>query len=402
MKVSELSGQLVGDGRYRLLVRLGSGNFGTVYRAEELMNGAFVRETALKLYSPEATASGNVEGMLEDCTLPARIMASDAPIEHKRHFVSIYSFGKMDTPAGRCAYVSMELVRGGDTLEEIVKRCKRARRFPSEALIVNYMQQFFTALSLAHKEIVLHRDIKGANVMVQNGVVRVMDFGMGAFLDKPDTPLKTTMSIYAPENFDGRYTAASDIYQAGLMFYELYTGCSPFEDRFGGGGSMLEERKKRLDFVFRPGSAFAGTDPSPRLDEILSKCLRVSELARFQSAQEVLDALRGANSLDALHFSLREGDYYAAEKTAREVLGSIRHDNEDYLDALKGLAKALAGQNRVEEALESYAEAMRLAEDTGVYFRTPSQYNEIIDAMCVLYLKNGQPGTARLFAKKKR
>ena len=54
MKVSELSGQLVGDGRYRLLVRLGSGNFGTVYRAEELMNGAFVRETALKLYSPEA------------------------------------------------------------------------------------------------------------------------------------------------------------------------------------------------------------------------------------------------------------------------------------------------------------------------------------------------------------
>ena len=92
MNVSELSGQTVGDGRYRLLVRLGNGNFGTVYRAQELMGSQTVREVALKLYSPEATKAGNVEGMLQDCALPARIMASDAPIEHKRHFVSIYSW----------------------------------------------------------------------------------------------------------------------------------------------------------------------------------------------------------------------------------------------------------------------------------------------------------------------
>ena len=401
MKVSELSSQVVGDGRYRLLVRLGSGNFGTVYRAEELMNGSVVREVALKLYSPEATESGNVEGMLEDCTLPARIMASDAPIEQKRHFVSIYSFGKMDTPAGLCAYVAMELVRGGDTLEDLIKRCKRAKHFPNETVITDLMTQFFTALSLAHRENVLHRDIKGANVMLQNGVVRVMDFGMGAFLDRPDAPLKTTMSIYAPENFEGRYTAVSDIYQAGLMFYELYTGCSPFEDRFGS-GSMLKERKKRVDFVFRPGAAFPGTDPSPRLDEILSRCLRYAELARYQSAEEVLNALRGAKSSDALRIALTDGNYAEAENIARELLKGTRHDAAERISALRSLGQALSGQGRTEEALESYSEALKEADASGVFFHTPSRYNEIIDAMCVLYLKNGQPGTARLFAKKKR
>ena len=268
-------------------------------------------------------------------------------------------------------------------------------------MIVDLMTQFFTALSLAHRENVLHRDIKGANVMVQNGVVRVMDFGMGAYLDRPDTPLKTTMSIYAPENFDGRYTAASDIYQAGLMFYELYTGCAPFVDRFGA-GSMLEERRKRLEFVFKPGAAFPGTDPSPRLDEILSNCLKVSELARYQSADEVLHALQGADSAEALRMSLLNEDYTAAEKLAREALAGSRHDDLERIGFLKSLGEALGGQGRFAEALESYTEALETAERTGVFFHTPSKYNEIIDAMCVLYLKNGQAGTARLFAKKKK
>lgn len=400
-KVSELSGQVVGNGKYRLILPLGKGNFGTVYRAQELMGGQLVRDVALKLYSPEATEAGTVEGMLQDCALPARIMASDAPIEHKRHFVSIYSFGKMDTPAGECAYVAMELVRGGDTIEDIIKRCKRAKHFPREAVIVDLMTQFFTALSLAHKENVLHRDIKGANVMIQNGVVRVMDFGMGANLDQPDAPLKTTMSIYAPENFEGRYTAASDIYQAGLMFYELYTGWAPFVDRFGS-GSMLEERKKRVDFKFKPGAAFPGTDPSPRLDEILSRCLCFSELARYQSADDVLEALKGAEGNDAVRHALLKEDFSEAERLLRGMLKGNRYDDEDRIELYKKLGTALSGQDRFEEAIDAYQEALKIAERIGIYIHTPSKYNDIIDAMCILYIKNGQTGTARLFKKKRR
>ena len=401
MKVSELSGQTVGGGKYRLLVQLGSGNFGTVYRAQELMNRSVVRDVALKLYSPEATAQGNVEGMLQDCALPARIMASDAPLEAKRHFVSIYGFGRMDTPAGECAFVSMELVRGGDTLEDLIRRCRRAKRFPKSTLIVDYMTQFFTALALAHRENVLHRDIKGANVMVQNGVLRVMDFGMGALLDRPDTPLKTTMSIYSPENFEGRHTAASDIYQAGLMFYELYTGCAPFVDALGGGDSIAE-RKKRLDFVFRPGSAFPGTDPSPQLDTILSRCLRFSDQARYQSAEEVLQDLKGANSVTGVAQALLDENYSEAEQLCRTALKSTRLSDEERLSYGKSLGRALSEQGRLEEALDAYQQVLELAERSGAWFHTPSKYNEVIDAMCILYLKNGQAGTARLFRKKRR
>jgi len=402
MQVSELSGQTLGDNQYRLLTRLGGGNFGTVYRAEELMNGAVAREVAIKIYKPEATALGNVEGMLEDCALPARILSSSAPMEQKRHFVPIYSFGKLDTPAGRCAYVSMELVRDGDTLEAIIKRCRRAKRFPREAVIIDLMRQFFTALSLAHREGVLHRDIKGANVMIQNDVLRVMDFGMGAYADKPETALCTTMSIYAPENFDGRYTEASDIYQAGLMFLELYTGWSPFEERFGGKTDMLQERRKRVDFQFRGGACFEGTDPSPRLDTILSRCLRFSDIARYTSAEAVLEALSGANSVEALRQALQDGDYEKAIEIVGAILASPRLTDEQRMECLAALAKAHAGMNRIDQAIASYLEALKFADATGIYFHRPSKYNELVDAICILYIKCGQPGSARLFGKKKK
>jgi eukaryotic-like serine/threonine-protein kinase len=402
MKVSELSGQIIGDNQYRLLVRLGGGNFGTVYRAEELMNGEAAREVAIKIYKPEATTLGNVEGMLEDCALPARILDSSAPIEQKCHFVPIYSFGKLDTPAGRCAYVSMELVRDGDTLEAIIKRCRRAQRFPREAVIVDLMRQFFTALSLAHRVGVLHRDIKGANVMIQNGLLRVMDFGMGAYANKPETALCTTMSIYAPENFDGRYTEASDIYQAGLMFLELYTGWAPFEERFGGDTDMLRERKKRIDFQFRGGACFEGTDPSTRLDTILSRCLRFSDIARYTSADSVLEALSGTNSADALRQALIDNDFGKAIEIANEILAGPRVTDEQRMECLAALGKSHAETNQNDTAIAFYIAAIKFADETGVYFHRSSKYNELVDSVCILYIKCGQPGMAKLFSKKRK
>lgn len=402
MLVSELSGQTIGDGQYRLLVRLGGGNFGTVYRAEEMMNGAVVREVAIKIYKPEATALGNVEGMLEDCALPAKILASNAPMEQKQHFVPIYSFGKLQTPAGRCAYVSMELIRGGNTLEAVIKRSRRAKRYPSEDVIIDLMRQFFTALSLAHKAGVLHRDIKGANVMIQDGILRVMDFGMGAYADKPDTSLCTTMSIYAPENFDGRYTEASDIYQAGLMFYELYTGYSPFTDRFGGETDMLRERKKRVDFEFRGGSCFVGTDPSPRLDTVLARCLRYSDKARYTSADAVLEALEGMKSTEALRQALTDHDFETVLQLSDEILAGPRLKDDQRVECLTFRSKAFAGKGENKQALETYIKALNLVDETGIYFHQPSKYNELIDAISILYLKTGQSGTARLFAKRRR
>ena len=411
MQVSELCGQTLGDDQYRLLARLGGGSFGTVYRAEERMNGAAVREVAIKIYKPEATDLGNVEGMLEDCALPARILASNAPLEQKQHFVPIYAFGKLETPAGRCAYVSMELVRGGETLESVISRCRHAKRFLQEADIVDYMKQFFTALALAHREGVLHRDIKGANVMVQrnirgadgraqNDLIRVMDFGMGAYTDQPEAALCTTMSIYAPENFEGRYTVASDLYQAGLLFLELYTGWSPFEEYYDGGADMERERKKRKEFVFRNGACFEGTNVSPRLDAILSRCLRYREEDRYPSANAVLEALSGASGADALRQAQLDNDLNAALRLAQEQLENPRLSDEQRLECLVACGEAFAGKGEHKKAIDVYQQALKLADERAVWFHRPSRYNELVESICIQYIKIGQRGTAELFRKK--
>ena len=400
MKDSELIGQVVGDGRYKLISRLGSGCFGTVFRAHELLNGSYVRETALKLYAPEVTATGPVEGMLQDCTLPARILSSDAPIEIKKHFVQIYGFGKMDTPIGECAYVSMELVRGGTTLEKIMERNRDLGLLPGEDMILDTMRQFFTALGAAHQAGVLHRDIKGGNVMIHNGVVRLLDFGMGAWMMDPNAQLKTTMSIYSPENFEGKHTVASDIYQAGLMFFELYTGISPFADKFGI-SDMEEEKKKRLEFVFRGGAHYPGARVSKNVDRVLKGCLEYMDIMRFQSAEEVLAALDTDDFRTGIRM-LREKQFAEAERIACELLESTEQTEERKIHLHMLISRAAKGLGNNAEALAQAKEAYSIAEREGLQTTQMTAWNKIIDSITVLYLQNGQAGMARLFEAKKR
>jgi serine/threonine-protein kinase len=397
MNLNELAGQTVGA--YRLTARLGGGNFGTVYRAQEMMGDACIREVAIKLYDPEATRLGRVEGMLQDCALPAKILASNAPIEQKRHFAQIYAFGHLPTPVGDCAFVAMELIQNGEPFDSVIRRFRRLGRYPGEEAISGYMRQFFTALALAHREGVLHRDIKPANVMLADGVVRVLDFGMGAYLDRPETALKTTVSIYAPENFDGPYTALSDIYEAGLLFYELYTGWQPFEG--GESGGMDKEREKRLLFRFRPGRSFPGAQPSEKLDAIFARCLEYTPNARFQSALEVLEALSEADVFQTMQEALRSGRYdYALALSEKALAASPPAERRVF--CLKTRADALTALGRNSEALDALKAAIEIAEQTGAFVRTPSDWNALIDAICLVYTKMGQAGMARIFARKKR
>ncbi len=400
----DLSGSVLA-GRYSLRRPLGKGNFGTVYLADELLDGRIVRDLALKLYSPEATGSGDVEGMFEDCALPARILASNAPLEVKRHFAQIFDFGYLDTPAGRCAFVAMELIRGGETLENLMRRQRAAGVHPRAELVIDYAIQFFEALAAAHAAGVLHRDIKGANVMVDAGTIRVMDFGMGAAVSQPGAALKTTMSIYAPENFDGRYSAASDIYQAGLMFYELYTGIAPYVSHGFAAFTepdWQEERAKRASFRYRPGKSIPGVHYSDRLDAILGRCLEYTEFARYGSAREVLDALRQTDSAATAAAALAAGSSEVARQLALEALANPDTPPEKRLLSLRTLAAAHEGNEELDEALERYKEAIALADASGILFHEPSRYNALIDAVVLLYTKRGQAGMARLMGKKRR
>ena len=401
----ELVGTTIGDGKYALRGILGAGNFGTVYRADEMLNGQVVREVALKLYSPEATSSGNVEGMLSDCALPARILSSHEPIEVKRHFAQIFDFGTMETEAGRCAFVAMELIRGAETLKDLSDRYHDVDRFPRSEMVIDYMRQFFTALAAAHAAGVLHRDIKGANAMIDSGVVRVMDFGMGADLSQPDAPLKTTMSIFAPENFSGRHTAATDIYQAGLMFYEFYTGIEPFQDHgimAHQATDMNRERMKRVEFRYRPGKSVPGCHYSEALDAILAKCLEYSEFNRYGSAREVLEALNNTDTTATAEQAIQQGELALATDLANQALANPDTPADKRIRALRTLAMAEVAQDQLDQGLDHYKQAIALAESSGALFHQAQEFNELVDGATAIYTSRGQAGQARLMAKKRK
>jgi len=405
MTIRDLVGATIGDGKYALRGILGAGNFGTVYRADEMLNGDIVRAVALKLYSPEATATGNVEGMLADCALPAKILSSHEPIEVKRHFAQIYDFGHLETEAGRCAFVAMELIRGAETLADLSERYHDYGRFPPTEMVIDYMRQFFTALAAAHAAGVLHRDIKGANVMIDSGVVRVMDFGMGARLADPEAPLKTTMSIYAPENFEGRHTAATDIYQAGLMFYEFYTGIDPFVDRGPAAhlpADMNRERMKRVDFTYRAGKTIQGCHYLDVLDVILARCLEFSDFARYGSAREVLEALDATDTAATAEQAVAMGDVALAARLATQALENPDTPDDKRIRAFRTLGVAARETDRLDEALDYFKQAIALAESSGELFHTPSDFNELVDGAVAIYQSRGQAGQARLMAKKRR
>ena len=404
----QLTGEVL-NGRYRLGGRLGGGNFGTVYRAEELLDGVAVREVALKLYSPEATKSGDVEGMFQDCSLPAKILSSAISDDIKRHFVQIFAWGTLPTPIGECAYVSMELVKSAVTLEDLTERYARSGGHPDESDVLDKMKQFFAALAVAHGAGVVHRDIKGANVMISANTVKIVDFGMGASMSDDGAALKTTTSIYAPENFSGKYTAASDIYQAGLMFYKYWTGAQPFEREIPQWEAetpeeyarrMMEEaHRMRVDWHYVPGSEMIGMTKSEKLDSVLSRCLRFSDTQRYNSALHILPSLE-KDDLATAQSAFSMGNLEYANDIARRILergGATEGERVELLRLCGDVAKA-SGDAR--GARDHYLEAYKLADQTGVYFLAKPRMRELLLVLVECYEALGQSGMAKLYKKK--
>jgi serine/threonine protein kinase len=417
MTIAGMEGSML-ENRFSLHNKLGSGNFGTVYRANELLNGVPVRETALKLFTPEVTAKGNIDGMLRDCAFPARIMSSDAPDAVKRHFIQIYGWGTVETPVGKCAYVSMELIKHPVTLQNIIERHRDSGFLPEAREVTDAMVQFFEALSAAHEAGVLHRDIKGANVLMSGGVLKLLDFGMGAECVDPGAALLTTVTCYAPEDFHGSHTARSDIYQAGLLFYEYWTGVHPFASagyhHMRRDVDMLDAEMERLRWVYKHGSSLPGVRPDARLDLVLSRCLKLDPVARYASASVVLDALLKPEGLEealaAATAALEHGDAETAVDVAGNAVSTHPADDSAALhsgDAVRVKLLVLLGcangrLGRAPERLKALLEAYRIAVQKGVYFMDDAQHDALVENIAAAYEAAGQAMMARLFRKKKK
>lgn len=277
------TGQVLG-GQFRLQQPLGSGGMGQVYLAEQLEVG---RPVVIKLLNGQALSGSSGEARFK------REAQALAQLNHP-NIVQLYAFGRGDdgTP-----YLAMEYI-AGRTLGTIV-----GEQGPlPEAEVCAILKQLCDALIEAHKQGVVHRDLKPDNVMIsttQAGRVKILDFGI-AKLTRTAAPRITqngeilgTPQYMAPEQLSEHATdERTDIYALGLIGYELLTGDVPFE-----ADTALSLMMKVLNEpILPPRQKAPERDVSPALDALIARCLEKDAARRFQSAEALRDALASVHT----------------------------------------------------------------------------------------------------------
>ena len=231
-------------GPYRILAEIGRGGMGRVYLAEEVRE-AFTRQLALKVIDRPWGASDRERRFRSE----VRILAS---LEHP----GIARFLEGGELPGGTLFLALEYVDGQDILTFANQRGLATDER------VRLVVEVLGAVAYAHEQGVVHRDLKPANILVDRfGRTRLLDFGVAKLLDDDDAaphPLTEpalrmfTPAYASPEQFAGEpVAAASDIYSAAVLLYELLTGSRPFG---GSGRSRSELEREVLSSEPRPPS----------------------------------------------------------------------------------------------------------------------------------------------------
>lgn len=264
---------------------------GVVYLAEDTLLG---RQVAIKI---STEASGLRRQQLR--TRFQREIRAIAKLSHHQHIASVHDGG--ETPDGHL-YIVMELVRGktlGDLIQEGNLTLER-----TVEIIVDVAE----ALGEAHRKGIVHRDIKPSNIALnEKGDVKVLDFGLakqfGAPSDDPTDPyvaelpntqtredlIVGTPGYFSPEQALGLpVDARSDIFSLGSVLYECLTGTPPFS-----GKSAADTRAKAIRDDPPPPSKSNSRVPA-ELDRIVLKALAKKPEARYQSAEDLIEALRAS------------------------------------------------------------------------------------------------------------
>jgi eukaryotic-like serine/threonine-protein kinase len=255
------------DGRYRIVRKLGSGGMADVYLAEDQELG---RQIAIKILNDR---HAHDEQFVERFRREAK---NAAGLSHP-NIVSIYDRGEFDG----AYYIAMEYLEGR-TLKELI-----VRNGPTPVPIaIDYARQILSAIAFAHRNGVVHRDIKPHNIVVgRDGRLKVTDFGIarsGASQMTEAGSIIGTAQYLSPEQARGAHVdQRSDIYSTGVVLYEMLTGEVPFT-----GDTPVEIAMKHLSKV--PPAPSELNDKVPHdLDAIVLRALAKEPEQRYQSSEEM-------------------------------------------------------------------------------------------------------------------
>ena len=269
-----LEGSVIRD-RYEIMEKIGNGGMATVYKAlDKVLN----RYVAVKILRDEFTTD---EEFIKRFNAEAQ---SAARLTHP-NIVSVYDVGQ----EYNIYYIVMELIQG-KTLKQIIDEDGSL----SWKWSINIAIQIASALEMAHKNNIIHRDIKPHNIMItEDGVAKVTDFGIAkAVSNSTITAFGTTLGsvhYFSPEHARGGYTdSKSDLYSLGVVMYEMVTGRVPFDADTPVSIAlkhMQEDPKEPISI--NQNIPFA-------VNQIIMKAMRKDPNERYQNASEMIKDLNMA------------------------------------------------------------------------------------------------------------
>jgi formylglycine-generating enzyme required for sulfatase activity/cephalosporin-C deacetylase-like acetyl esterase/predicted Ser/Thr protein kinase len=282
----ELVSGSVFAGRYQVIEELGRGGMGRVYRVLDKKVG---EEVALKLIKPEIAAD-------EKTILRFRNELRTARNIGHPNVTRMYDLGEDEG----AHYITMEYVRGED-LKSFIRRSGRL----TVDKAVTIAGQVAEGLAEAHRQGVVHRDLKPQNIMIdRDGNARIMDFGIARSVKSGGTTgggvMIGTPEYMSPEQVEGKTVdQRSDLYSLGIILYEMLTGRVPFK-----GDSVLSVAMKQKSEP-PPDPQRQNLQIPDSLSRLILKCLKKEATERYQTAEDLVAGLKAV-----------EKDFAAGEKAS--------------------------------------------------------------------------------------
>ena len=271
--------------RYRIIKKIASGGMADVFLGDDLKLN---RKVAIKILAANYAGDKNFVVRFKS---EAQILAR---LNHP-NIVQVYDWGEFDSSY----FICMEYVEG-ESLKEIIEK---KGPLPPETF-VDYAIQISSALLMAHKSNLIHRDIKPQNILVTtDGEVKVTDFGIAKSLSTDITKtlnIMGTAHYISPEQARGEILDhRTDIYSMGIVLYEMLTADVPFR-----GGSSIDISLKHIyEKPLRPSKLIENIPE--KLEKIIMHCLEKNPADRYPNIKELIGDLQKYGTDKPLSFDLK-------------------------------------------------------------------------------------------------
>ncbi len=308
-------GQVLND-RYQIDESIGSGGMALVFRGQDLLLG---RKVAIKVLRPQFVSDADFIRRFQ------REARSAASLNHP-NIVNVYDIGQ----DGDVYYLVMENIEGINLKEKIIKDGP----LPLEQALT-IMEQICQALAAAHRNDIIHCDIKPHNILLnEEGIIKVTDFGIARAMSSGTMTYSDTVvgsaPYISPEQAKGEnITPSSDIYSLGVVAYEIFAGCPPFK-----GESPITIALKHIRETPEPVSRFNPSLPS-FIEQIVMQALEKTPEERYENAEEILKDIREALDL---------------------ITSGALQENNHYVDAPTQEIPRLKGNEEIEEISKEFDE----------------------------------------------